>query len=199
MTLAPARAADVSPKSNGPSALIAQAKATGDMTLDDIEDVAITLQHIRLEAIGIFVEATRKKTTRLDTNTLFMSCVPRSTFEDQKLYLPLRKGWLTFFIGTMEPLVHILNEELTHLDEAAERNAIPADRISEWHAIVKEWTTAVHGLDAQLDVCARLLDEPSSTNVEVAKSAQAIDEQVSALDKILVRASKLDQEIKQAK
>jgi hypothetical protein len=197
VSFAPASGADLSKETISTNAVTTSTDATtcDVMTLDDILDVALTLQHIRRHAIAIFFEATRKKSTQLDMKTLSLSAVPKSNFEDQKLYLPLRKGWLCYFIGTMEPLVQILNEQLKHLDEVATRNAIPADKMPEWHGIVKEWTTAVHELDTQLDICARVLDEPSPGNVEVAKCAQAIDQQVSVLESILLRSAKLKEEV----
>ena len=197
VTFAPARAADPSSEmistTAGPSGL--DATASNVMSLDDIQDVADTLQHIRHKAIGVFEEATRKKITHLNINRLQSNSMPKTTFEDSKYYLPLRKAWLAYFIGTMEPLVNILNAQLNHLDEIAKRNAIPASKMPEWRGIVTDWTNAVHGLDKELDVCAQLLDEPSPGNIEVAKSAQAIDQQVSELQSILLRANKLKEEI----
>jgi hypothetical protein len=197
VTIAPAIAADPSTDMistmAGPSGL--DATASNAMSLDDIQDVADTLQHIRHKAIGVFEEATRKKVTHFDINRLQSNSMPKTTFEDSKYYLPLRKAWLAYFIGTMEPLVNILNTQLKHLDEVAKRNAIPAAKMPEWQSIVTDWTNAVHVLDKQLDVCAQLLDEPSPENVEVAKSAQAIDRQVSVLQDILLRANKLKEEI----
>jgi hypothetical protein len=197
VTIAPAIAADPSSEmistTAGPSGL--DATTSNVMSLDDIQDVADTLQHIRHKAIGVFEEATRRKVTHFDINRLQSNSMPKTTFEESKYYLPLRKAWLAYFIGTMEPLVNILNAQLTHLDEVAKRNAIPASKMSEWHSIVNDWTNAVHGLDKQLDVCAELLDEPSPGNVDVAKSAQAIDQQVSVLQSILLRANKLKEEI----
>jgi hypothetical protein len=198
VTFAPAIAADPSNEiistTAGPSGI--DATASNVMSLDDIQDVANTLQHIRHKAIGIFEEATRKKVTHFDVNRLQSDSMPKTTFEDSKYYLPLRKGWLAYFIGTMEPLVNILNTQLNHVDEMAKRHAIPAAKMPEWHDIVTDWTNAVHDLDKQLDRCAQLLDEPSPGNVEVAKSAQAIDRQVSVLQDILLnRVNKLREEV----
>jgi hypothetical protein len=198
VTIAPAIAADPSSEmistAAGRSGL--DATASNVMSLDDIQDVAVTLHHIRHKAIGIFVEATRKKVTHLDLNYIQSSLMPKTNFEDSKYYLPLRKPWLAYFIGTMEPLVNILNAQLSHLDEIAKRNAIPAAKMPEWQSIVSDWTDAVHGLNKQLDVCAQLLDEQSPDNVAVAKSAQTIDRQVSVLQDILLnRVNKLKEEI----
>lgn len=164
------------------------------MPLDDIQDVAFTLQRIRQQAINIFIESTREKHTRYDLNIPSLSSMPKIPLKDENAYLPLRKGWLVFFIGTMEPLIQILNEELKHLDENAEQKDVPAAKLPQWQGIVKEWKIAFPGLIDQLNNCSNLLDEPSAANIAVAKSAQAIDQQVSVLDDILHKASKFLQE-----
>jgi len=175
----------------------ASSDATTDngMPLDDIQDVAFTLQRIRQQSINIYVESTRKKVTHYSLDIPSLTAMPKAALEDQSVYLPLRKGWLVFFIGTMEPLVQILNAELKKLDEKAEQKDVPADKLPEWQGILKDWKEALHGLNDQLNSCACLLDDSSVGNVEVAKSALAIDHQVSIMDDILHRSSKFLQEI----
>lgn len=157
---------------------------------DDIHDVAFTLQRIRQQAINVFVEATRKKVDRYELNIPSLSSMPTTPLEDQKAYLPLRKGWLVFFVGTMEPLVQILNEHLKHLDERTAQSGLPSQYLPEWHGIVNDWKGAIKGLNDQLNICASLVDDPSSGNVEVATAARSMDSQITALDGILNKASK---------
>jgi len=163
--------------------------AQDDMQVENIQDVAYTLQRIRQQAINVYVEATRHKLRRYELNIPSLSSMPATPLEDQNAYLPLRKGWLVFFIGTMEPLVQILNEHLRRIDERTAQLGIPSQYLPEWQGLVKEWTHAIHGLDDQLNICASLLDDSSAGNVEVAKAARSIDSQVSVLDGILHKAS----------
>ena len=160
-----------------------------NLSLDNIQDLAFTLQRIRQQAINVYVEATRKTVHHFDLNIPSLSSMPATPLEEQSAYLPLRKAWLVFFIGTMEPLVHILNEHLKHLDEKTEKSQMPSQYRPEWRSIVNEWTSAIHELNAQLDICASLLDDPAAGNVEVAKAARSIDRQVSVLENILKRSA----------
>jgi len=171
-----------------PATKAAGAGPTHYLQVDDIQDLAHTLQRIRQQAINIYVEATRPKTYRHELNVPCLSSMPTIPLKDQNAYLPLRPGWLMFFIGTMEPLVQILNEDLKHIDEKTERSVMSSQDRSEWQGIVNEWKSGIHELNDQLNVCASLLDDAAPGNVEVAKAATSIDSQVSTLDHILHKA-----------
>ncbi len=168
--------------------------ATAELGLENIQDVAYTLQRIRQQAINIYVEATRKKVHHYELNIPSLSSMPQDALESQSAYLPLRKAWLVFFIGTMEPLVQILNEHLKSLNERTEKAHVPSQYMPEWQVIVREWATAIGKLNKQLDVCATLVDDTAPRNVEVAQAAREIDKQVSVLESILDKASKFLQD-----
>ena len=173
-----------------PEAMEKNAKASSDLVLDNIQDVAYTLQRIRQQAINIYVECTRKPVNRYELNIVSLCSVPSTPLESPSVYLPLRKAWLVFFIGTMEPLVQILNEHLKHVDERTKQRHIPEKYLPEWQGIVSEWKSTIKQLNEQLDVCAALVNDPEPCNIKVAKSARSIDYQVTQLNRILHRASK---------
>lgn len=178
----------------------AETTAGKNLSLDNIQDLAFTLQRIRQQAINIYVEATRKNVYRFDLNVPSLSAMPTTELEDQSAYLPLRQGWIAFFIGTMEPLVDILNQHLKSLDQRTEEAKVPASIRPEWNGIVGEWTNAIKRLNEQLDVCTELLNNKGpGGNLKVAKAAKAIDSDVSVLDTILHKASKFLQDNKIAK
>jgi hypothetical protein len=168
------------------------AKGSGDLAVENtnIEDLAYTLQRIRQQAINIYIESTRKKLKCYELNIVSLSTMPTTPLESQSAYLPLRKAWLAFFIGTMEPLVQILNENIKHLDEKTEQCQMPSHCHNEWHAIVSDWKSAINQLNDQLNVCASLINDSSPENIEVAKTARSIDYQITQCDRILRRASK---------
>src|SRR5579885_2705732 len=68
--------------------------ATAELGLENIQDVAYTLQRIRQQAINIYVEATRKKVHHYELNIPSLSSMPQDALESQSAYLPLRKAWL---------------------------------------------------------------------------------------------------------
>jgi hypothetical protein len=164
------------------------------LVIDSIQDVAYTLQRIRQQAINIYVEATRKEVHRYNLDITSLSAMPDTPLEEQSAYLPLRKAWLVFFIGTMEPLVQILNEHMHSLEERTVESHLPSQSLPEWNGIVSEWKSAIEKLNKQLDGCAALVDDTAPDNVEVARAARAIDSQVSSLENILHKASKFLQE-----
>jgi hypothetical protein len=166
------------------------AKTNSELTLDNLQDVVYTLQRIRQQAINVYVECTRKPVNHYELNVVSLCAVPSTPLESPSVYLPLRKAWLVFFIGTMEPLVQILTEHVTHIDERTKQHHIPSKYLPEWQGMVNEWKTAIKQLNEQLDVCAVLLDDPEPCNIKVAESARSIDQQVAQLDNLLKRGSK---------
>lgn len=172
-----------------PKAKANDSEAGDSLALDDIQDVGYTLQRIRQQAINVYVESTRKTVKGYELNIHSLSSMPKTPLEDESEYLPLRKAWLVFFIGTMEPLVQILNEDIKHLDEKAIQAKMPSQCIPEWKVIVNDWIAAVKGLNEQLDVCAALVDDDAPGNIAVAKAAVSMDSRVTTLEAILRKAS----------
>lgn len=162
----------------------------GDLTLDNLQDVAYTLQRIRQQAINVYVECTRKPVKHYELSLVSLCTVPSTQLESPNAYLPLRKAWLVFFIATMEPLVQILTEHVKYIDERTKQRHIPSKYLPEWQGMVDEWKTAIKQLNEQLDVCAALMNDPEPCNIKVAESARSIDQQVAQLDNLLKRGSK---------
>ncbi len=166
------------------------AKASSDLPLDNMQDIAYVLQRIRQQAINIYVECTRKPVKRYDLDIASLSKMPTAPLENPSVYLPLRKAWLVFFVGTMEPLVQILNEHLKHIDERTKQSRLPSQCLPQWCQIVAEWKNSIKELNAELTICADLVNDSEPCNIKVAKSARSINCQVNQLDSILHRASK---------
>lgn len=166
------------------------AKASSDLVLDNMQDIAYDLQRIRQQAINIYIESTRKPVQRYELNIVSLSKMPTTPLESPSVYQPLRKAWLVFFIGTMEPLVQILNEHVKHIDERTKQKHLSSHALPAWCQIVSEWKNSIKDLNDQLTVCAGLVNDSAPCNIEVAKSARSIDCQVTQLDSILHRASK---------
>jgi hypothetical protein len=185
-------AATTAPNTAAPEAGEETPKAASDLAAGNtnIEDVGYTLERIHQEAINIYIESTRKKVKSYELHIVTLSAMPTTPLESQSSYLPLRKAWIAYFIGTMEPLVQILNEHIKHLDEKTAQSHMPGKSLSEWHEIVSEWTSAIKQLTDQLDVCASLVNDSAPDNVEVAKAARSIDAQVAQCDRVLQKASK---------
>jgi len=186
-TMATSQQSDVT---KAPGVSEENAKISSDLAVENMQDVAYVLQRIREQAINIYVEATRKPVKGYDLNVVSLSKMPTNPLESQSCYLPLRKAWLVFFIGTMEPLVQILNEHVKHIDEKTKQRHLSSECIPKWCAIASDWKNSIKKLNNQLNICAAFVNDDAPMNVEVAKSAKSIDEEVTELDRILHRASK---------
>ena len=102
---------------------IAQAETLSDeqmekefaLPLDNLEDIGYTLQRVQQQAIDLYVEATRK---RREAKVLSKSIIiPHEKLQAEGYYQPLRKAWLVFFVGTMEPLVQLLVHDVHDIEE----------------------------------------------------------------------------------
>jgi hypothetical protein len=187
-----------------PFAIAAEADATASsevqtLTLDNMQDVAYTLQRIHQQAINVYVEATRKHLHRFDLHIPSLATMPSAPLEQENNYLPLRKAWLAFFVGTMEPLVKILNEHLKSLDHRTMEAKMPPAALPEWKKIVAEWADGIAKLNTHLDVCANCLNDTKGDNVEVAKTAMAIDTEIGSMETTLYKAAKFLQDNKVGK
>jgi len=182
--------ASTSQATSTPEATEESAKTNSDLTVDNIQDVAYTLQRIRQQAVNVYIECTRKPVSHYELNIVSLCSVPSTPLESPSAYLPLRKAWLVFFIGTMEPLVQILNEHMKTVAERTKQRHIPDKILPEWQGIVNEFKSTMKQLNQQLDVCAALVNDSEPCNIKVAESARSIDHDVTQLDSILHRASK---------
>jgi hypothetical protein len=77
------------------------------LPLDNLEDIGYTLQRVQQQAIDLYVEATRKR-REIESDCLSRLVIPHEKLQAEGYYQPLRKAWLVFFVGTMEPLVQLL-------------------------------------------------------------------------------------------
>lgn len=163
------------------------------LPLDDVEDAALTLQAIRQSAVGIYLECTRQTDAelKLRLDSIALTSVPTAPLASAKSYLPLRKAWLVYFVGSMEPLVTLLTNDLKDLENGSKKLSVPENKKEAVEAVVKEWKLALGSLEKHLGRCAEYIDSDGEVNLEVARCAQSIDADVATMKGLLKKACEI--------
>lgn len=173
---------------------IAQAETLSDeqmekefaLPLDNLEDIGYTLQRVQQQAIDLYVEATRK---RRETKVLSKSIIiPHEKLQAEGYYQPLRKAWLVFFVGTMEPLVQLLVHDVHDIEEHLSEVKIVRGKQKQFDQVYAQWRQAITGINHHLDVLAEQIQAPNPSNIIVANEARAIDLEIAKAMQLRLKA-----------
>lgn len=153
------------------------AKETGEyvVTMGDIRDVGLCLRQIQQQAIFIFLEATRKE---LPVNSPARIVEPKILTTEglnfKQDYLPARREWLIFFIGSMEPLIRLMGNDVKDVENGVYAVSVPNISKAQFDKRWKEWSDTVNDLNVALDKINDSLANESGNNEVVANQAVAI-------------------------
>ncbi len=173
---------------------IAQAETLSDeqmekefaLPLDNLEDIGYTLQRVQQQAIDLYVEATRK---RREAKVLSKSIIiPHEKLQAEGYYQPLRKAWLVFFVGTMEPLVQLLVHDVHDIEEHLSEVKIVRGKQKQFDQVYAQWRQAITGINHHLDVLAEQIQAPNPSNIIVANEARAIDLEIAKAMQLRLKA-----------
>ena len=192
--IAAASAADKAPGENSsesssqPSQLPNSPQTPGadlGLRVDDINDLGYALQRIRQQAINIYIEALRKPDSLAVTADLSpMTRVPAELPKDTSNLLPFRRPWLVYFITTLEPLVHLLKEDVKQFDQGSREIDVLPETRKAIEPLIQEWAIGVKNLDQELVAATALIDDADKNNIELAKIASSLDHDVSKMEKL---------------
>lgn len=156
------------------------------LPLDNLEDIGYTLQRVQQQAIDLYVEATRK---RRETKVLSKSLViPHEKLQAESYYQPLRKAWLVFFVGTMEPLVQLLVHDVHDIEEHLSEVKIVRGKQKQFDQVYAQWRHAITAINLHLDVLTEQIQATSPSNIVVANEARAIDLEIGKAMQLRLKA-----------
>lgn len=169
------------------------------LTVDDINDLGFALQRIRQQAINIYVEATRKRAeSEISAQIPNLNAVPTELPKEQSKLLPFRRPWLVYFITTLEPLVHLLKEDLKEVESGARKIDVTPEQRKALDPYLKEWAVGVNHLDECLVHSAELIEDAGKNNVALAKLASDLDKEVVKLEQVREKAFDVVEAMRQA-
>lgn len=166
-----------------PSGLKLAGSGSGGVGLTDLRDVGLCVMQIKQQAINIYLEATRKP---VDLNSIAQLEDPNhisvhGLATDTK-YLEARPEWLTFYIGTMEPIIHLFKEDVKDVEDGIEKVVVPKGTKDKFEKLFDQYEAAVNSLNEHLSNIYEEIHE-SDNNVKVAKEAIKMFELADNIEK----------------
>jgi len=198
----PALATQAAPESRGPrSSDSARPKLSATLpqeyilTLSEIRDTGLTLQQIREEAIHIYLEAARKPVPlNGDAKLVEPKSIPTPEVVIDKACEPVRRDWLVFYVGTMEPIIHLLTDGVEQVENEETKLVIPNVEKEIADKLWREWSQGIQDLNKDLDNMSELLNSEKIDNKALGDQAVAIFNSCQKLEDVRVRVHKVVQE-----
>jgi hypothetical protein len=156
------------------------------LPLDNLEDIGYTLQRVQQQAIDLYVEATRKRRE----SKVISKClvIPHEKLQAESHYQPLRKAWLVFFVGTMEPLVQLLVHDVHEVEAHLSEVKVVHGKKKQFEHVYAKWREAITGINRHLDVLAEQINSSDPSNIIVATEAREIDLEITKAMQLRMRA-----------
>ncbi len=178
----PAAGLSLGPRSANPQALLAR-----------IRDAGIPLNEIREQSINLFVEATRPRfMPHSSVDLRHPSSISGKQFNPAGAYLRPRPDWLAFYVGTMEPLIHLFKVDMEEAGQADNQSGLSPAVAGKLAPLKRQWHADVADLDSHLTGLFNLLaTAPEIDNGAVAREAAAMFEITRRMEKARHRAFKI--------
>ena len=97
-------------------------------------------------------------------------------------YLPTRPEWLTFYVGTMEPIIHLFKEDVKDAETGVQKIVVPKKVKDKFEKVFDAYENAVEQLNTHLTTIYNQIGEPDN-NVKIAKEAVKIFEVAEEIEK----------------
>ena len=164
-----------------------------EINLNGLRDVGLALRLVRQQAVNIYLESTRMQVKiNGSPDTVKPEKISDRTIDRSARYLPPRVEWLVYYVGTMEPIIHLLKEDLKILRGKDKWVYVPKGSEEKLKPLFNAWTRDVGELDEHLTAISDLIGKPDK-NVEIAKESVDLIEVTDRLDQDRKRAFKIIQ------
>lgn len=164
-----------------------------EITLSDLRDVGLCVMQIKQQAINVYLEATREPIAEnADAKMLDPSQISVSELDASTKYLPTRPEWLTFYVGTMEPIIHLFQEDMKDTRTGAQNVVVPKGTKEKFEKLLDVYETAVEQLNSHLSNIYDQIAQPDN-NLKIAREAIKIFELANEIEKDRQEAFRLIQ------
>ena len=113
--------------------------------------------------------------------------------DPKKTYLPPRKEWLVFYVNTLEPIVHLMTEEMKDTEKTGFvlPQAVREEKITPfWN----KWSADLKAINNSLDQLQDLITPDRGTNTDIANTALSIFERASHMEKLRFKVAQICRE-----
>lgn len=144
---------------------------TNKVTLEDIRDLGICLIQIKQQAENLFIEVTRERVP-VDSRPIVAKPEDISSVElgDGSNFLPARPDWLIFYVGTLEPIIHLFREDLRDNPRAPSTLLVPKGTKDSFVNILASYEKDVDALNECLNQIYDSIGEKDN-NIKIARSS----------------------------
>lgn len=171
-----------------------------EVTLTDLRDLGLIIMQIKQQAENIYMEATRKP----------VHISARPEIEDVKIittepmkargkYLPTRPEWLTFYVGTMEPIIHLFQVNVGSSNDAAAKKKecikVPRSTRDKFEKLLDTYDKGVADMNSYLSKIYDNISEKDN-NITIAGAAVDLYKTAERIETARVAAFKLIKEAK---
>ncbi len=149
---------------------------TEELTLDHIRDAGLALHEIERDVIYIFLEATRKPVIKSNKPDIVIpEKISMEAIGDNASYNPVRAEWLVYYIGILEPVIRLFQNDVNDTRSGYRTLLIPDGARKLAEPLWRNWTDDVDRLNEHLGKLNELIDETGKTqNSQIAKEAVAM-------------------------
>lgn len=161
------------------------------VSLTDLRDMGLIIQQIQQQSINIYLEATRKP-VNFSTNPKIKvrKFLTNANLNGKTKYLATRPEWLTFYVGTMEPIIHLFEVNAKLDDKEVDYILVPRSTKEDFTKLLKIYDTDVERMNKELTIIFENISTKNN-NATIAKAAVNLFNISKDLEKSRIRAFKL--------
>jgi hypothetical protein len=146
-----------------------------EITLNGLRDSGFTLQQLRQESIHLFQEATRTPVcSSTKPEVIYPHRISDKTLSEKTTYLPARLEWLMYYIGTMEPIIELFQEDIKDVRAGVMKRLVPKGTKDSFEPLIADWNVNITALNEHLDRLNTLTSQTKLDNLQIAKEAVAM-------------------------
>lgn len=157
--------------------------------LSNLRDMRLSVTQVKQQAVNIFMEATR---TLVKVEEQPLEETPQrlslNMYDKSQTYLEPRKDWLVYYINTMEPVLHLLNEDM----QDVEKNGLglPENISTKVTPLWKLWKDDVLAINKSMDLLQEQIGQ-NKANQGIAAAALNMYEKASDMEKVRFQAAQI--------
>lgn len=179
----PAAETNAKPSANAAAAAEKKTEKLEELSLNDMNDIAILLRFISEQSINIYEEAARIPVgTDASPNYKPYESIPVEL--KTKKFLPCRQEWLVFYLGIMEPVIRDLAKEVSGIEAGSKQLVIPKSMEEVMTPAWEGWAHNTKEMNRHLDELVPMFDGTPPDNAAIQNKAVEIYNDVNALEKI---------------
>ncbi len=159
--------------------------------LTDLRDIGLCLIQIKSQAVNVYLEATREEVpVDAQPKVNVPANLSELKFDKATKYMKPRPDWMFFYIGTLEPILHLFGQDVKVSLTADNKVLIPKGTTEQFKRLFVEYETVVAQMNKHVSQIHELVTQEDN-NIPLAKEAISLKQLAEELEKARVEAFEL--------